>query len=265
MRSSNQLAAHAVCAAAGARDGLRVAQFFVRDLSRAEAWGRPEQSRGTEAKTAEAEADFASRLVARLARLADRLLTKFVNLWISLFVPDWRRLPSPFTHGMMGEVAAAIKTNSFVVNPLFNAYFYRAAIHILLRFRRPPFLVLEYRVDSARRALADAMIDDKAETLFLVRVLIALVQAAPIARPGVARDADGLPSEIDPNVSVYATACVALLFAEEGKPVQEFDEDQFFALVATLISPRLPAIATAIRERNEQGLARQLLDIKSMY
>ena len=35
-QTANTLAAHAVCVAAGTRDGLRTAQFYVRDMSRAD-------------------------------------------------------------------------------------------------------------------------------------------------------------------------------------------------------------------------------------
>ena len=40
------------------------------------------------------------------------------------------------------------------------------------------------------------------------------------------------------NFAVYAIACVALLFAEQGKPAEELDEDQFFAVVGALICGR---------------------------
>ena len=36
------LAAHAVCAAAGVRDGLRAAQFYIRDLANADRFGKGE-------------------------------------------------------------------------------------------------------------------------------------------------------------------------------------------------------------------------------
>src|SRR5439155_22831708 len=105
-----------------------------------------------------------------------------------LFMPEWRRLPSPFTHGMMIEVAQAIGSASFVANPLFNAYFYRAAIHILRRYRMPPLLVLEHRVDAARRMLASESGDATGKVVvFLARALIALVTTAPVARAGKSR------------------------------------------------------------------------------
>ena len=48
-------AAHAICAAAGVRDGLRAAQFYVRDLSNADRFGKGEPER----------VPFLSRVVAR--------------------------------------------------------------------------------------------------------------------------------------------------------------------------------------------------------
>ena len=136
-------AAHAVCAAAGVRDGLRATQFYVRDLSNADhlAQGAPER------------APFLSRLVARGARVIDRLMSWGANVSIALFLPSWRKLPSPFTPGIMHEVARGIREDSLVHNPTFNAYFFRAAIHIAGRYSAPPYLILEHRVDAARRSL----------------------------------------------------------------------------------------------------------------
>ncbi len=81
-------------------------------------------------------------------------MTWGANVAIALFLPSWRKLPSPFAPGMMNEVAEAIRKNSLVHNPLFNAYFFRAAIHIISRYSEPPYLLLEHRVDAARRQLA---------------------------------------------------------------------------------------------------------------
>src|SRR5207249_3974596 len=113
-------------------------------------------------------------------RLADRVITWSTNTAIALFAPDWRKLPSPFNHGMMTQVAEAIGSATFAANPLFNAYFYRAAVHILRRYRMSPFLVLEHRVDAARRLLASAAPvepdeADASDAAFLARALIALV------------------------------------------------------------------------------------------
>ncbi len=209
---------------------------------------------------------FFSPLVSKLASMADRFMTWTVDCWIALVVPEWRKLPSPFNRGMLNEVSQAIRADSFVANPLFNTYFYRAAIHILRRYRRAPFLVLEHRVDAARRKLVApevGAIEDK--TAFLALALIDLADAAPIARAGEFKSVGAPGTEIDANISVFAIACVALLFAEEGKPSDELDEDQFFAVVGALIGPRLGAMAEMISRRDAGGLARELAEIKHMY
>jgi hypothetical protein len=263
-RSSDTWASRAGCLAAGARDGLRTAQFFVRLLSGAEDWGR--KAPLTAPETPAPRTYFFSPLVSRLAAMADRFMTWTVDCWIALVIPEWRKLPSPFNRGMLNEVSQAIRADSFVANPLFNTYFYRAAIHILRRYRSPPFLVLEHRVDAARRKLvapAIGAIED--QTAFLALALIDLADAAPIARAGELKSAGAPGADIDANVSTFAIACVALLFAEEGKPSDELDEDQFFAIVGALIGPRLGAIAEMISRRDEVGLARELAEIKAMY
>ena len=56
-----------------------------------------------------------------------------------------------------------------------------------------------------------------------------------------------------------------LLFAEEGKPAESIDEDEFFSVTGALIGPRLKAIAALIARKDESGLAQELADIKSMY
>ena len=256
-RTADDFAAHAVCVAAGVRDGMRATQFYVRDLSRADAWGKSHAGGAT----------FLSVQVARLARLADRFMTWSANVAIALFLPSWRKLPSPFAPGMMSEIATAIRRNSFVHNPLFNAYFFRAANHILQRFAQPPFLVLEHRVDAARRLLAareDSGVEIS-ETLFLARTMMALVETGPVARLGRLLNGSGLFDGVEPNVAVSAIACVSLLFAEEGKPTQQFDEDQFFAVVGALIEPRLATISALVSRGDEQGLAAELAEIKDMY
>ena len=264
-RTSDTWASHAVCVAAGARDGLRTAQFFVRLLSGAEEWGRdnapPAQAA---AQPTSPRSHFFSPLVSRLAGIADRFMTWTVDRWIALVVPEWRKLPSPFTHGMMNEVSRAIRADSFVANPLFNTYFYRAAIHILHRYRTPPFLVLEHRVDMARRVLVSSPAASlESETDFLARALVALVDAAPIARAGGLRSPAA--QDVDVNLSTFAIACVTLLFAEEGKLSEELDEDQFFAIVGALLGPRFGTIAELVGKRDLPGLSRELADIKAMY
>jgi hypothetical protein len=251
-RRYDSLAAHAVCAAAGFRDGLRSAQFFMRDLANADAWGKAHSGSATALST----------LVARLAHLADRFMTWSTNLAIALLLPSWRKLPSPFAPGMMNEVADAIRQNSLVHNPLFNAYFFRAGKNILARYTRSPILVLEHRVDAARRSLAlEPAAGDEAH--FLARALIALSEAAPVARHGAPR-AELFGAE-DANIAVWAIACIALLFAEEGRPSDTLSEDEFFAVVGALIAHRLATIAALIRAEDVDALARELEAIKGMY
>jgi hypothetical protein len=256
VKSSTSLAAHAVCMAAGIRDSLRAAQYYVRDLSRADGYGK----QGI-------EAPWLSSIVARLARVADAAMTRGGNVLISLLLPGWRKLPSPFTPGMMGDVAAAIRKDSLVANPLFNAYFFRAAIHIIKRYTEPPFLVLEHRVDAARRKLSAMPERDPSapETMRLARILIALAQSAPVARIGKSKSAHPLLEAVEPNIAVCAIACATLLFAEDGKPAAALGEDEFFAVAGALIGPRLPAIAARVEAADEAGLAQEFAAIKALY
>jgi hypothetical protein len=252
---SMPLAAHATCAAAGVRDGLRAAQYYVRDLANADRFGKGEPQR----------VPFLSRVVAQGARIVDRLMNWGANVSIALFLPSWRKLPSPFTPGLMHEVARGIREDSLIHNPTFNAYFFRAAIHIAGRYSAPPYLILEHRVDAARRSLAPRVEETASENEMMARILIALAEQGPVARIGKVADRNRFFAQVEPNVAVYAIACVALMFAEEGKPTEVIDEDEFFSLTGALIGPRLPAIATLIERRDEAGLARELADIKSMY
>ncbi len=256
LQTANTLAAHAVCVAAGTRDGLRTAQFYVRDISRADGGGDGRRN-----------VAFLSSFVARAARLADRFMTWSANAAIALILPSWRTLPSPFAPGMMNEVAEAIRKNSLVHNPLFNAYFFRAAVHIINRYSEPPFLLLEHRVDAARRQLAsnDSGALPQSETDFLARTLLALVDAAPVARVGKARGSLRLFEATEPSIAIFAISCVALLFAEEGMPMAIQDENEFFAIVGALIVPRLTDITELIAQRDVAGLSRELANIKTMY
>lgn len=247
--------AHATCAAAGVRDGLRATQFYVRDLSNAD-----HLAQGTAER-----APFVSRFVARGARIIDRAMNWGANASIALFLPSWRKLPSPFTPGIMHAVARGIRDDSLLHNLTFNAYFFRAAIHITGRFSAPPHLILEHRVDAARRSLGTRAADDASENEMMARILIALVEQGPVARIGQVAEKNRFFTAVEPNVAVNAIACVALMFAEEGKPAEAINEDEFFSVTGALIGPRLGTIADHIARRDEAGLARQLADIKSMY
>ena len=243
-------AAHAVCMAASLRDVLRTTQFYTRDMSQVDGWNQADRGEPT----------FLSSVVARMARMADRFMTWSTNAAIKILLPSWRQLPSPFTPGMLSEVSSAIAKNSLVHNPLFNSYFFRAAIHITERYSEAPYLILEHRVDAARRQLATETASN-----FLARTLITLVEAAPVARVGKSKGTLRPFEMNEPNVVVYAIACVTLLFAEEGKPVAIHDEEEFFAIVGALILPRLSTISTLIKSHDVDGLAQELADIKEMY
>ncbi len=247
----NRFAAHAVCMASSVRDVLRTTQFYVRDLSYADGINHAERSEPT----------FLSSAVASLARLADRFMTWSANTAIRVLLPSWRQLPSPFTPGMVRDVADAIARNSLVHNPLFNAYFFRAAIHITARYSEPPYLILEHRVDAARRVLADTGGGGD----FLARTLVALVEAAPIARTGKSMPGLNPLEKVESNIAVFTIACITLLIAEEGKPGAIHDEDEFFAVVGALVQPRLEGIGKLIAHRDFAGLGVQFEAIRSMY
>lgn len=240
---------HAVCMAAGVRDGLRTAQYYVRDMTRADA-GRP---------------TLPSRLVARLARIADEFLSFGADLSIRLFLPKWRNLPSPFAPHMVGEVTHAIRENRLAMTSLFTAYFFRASRQILERCAEPPYLVLEHRIDSARRVLAATSVQAADEVSALGHILIALAESRAIARVGTAKPGFSQLQTMDPNLAVMATACLALLLAEEGKPIETLDEEEFFAISAALLAPRLAAMERSVRARDAQALSRELAAVRELY
>jgi len=243
---------HAVCMAAGVRDGLRTAQYYVRDMSHADA-------------TETAQPTVLSRGVGWAARLADWLLSRAADLSIRIFLPSWRNLPSPFAPHMMEEVTRAIGENRLAMTSLFTAYFFRATRHILDRCAEPPFLVLEHRIDAARRLLAERNIESPSRVTVLGEVLLALAETRAIARIGKAKTGYAFLDGTDPNIAVMATACLALLLAEEGKPIETLDEDEFFAIAGALIAPRLPAMGQAIKQRDAAALASELAQVRELY
>jgi hypothetical protein len=257
--TTSRIADHAVCMAAGFRDGLRATQYYVRDLSDADGKSQPGQRSPTPL----------SNVVARFARGVDRFMSWFARSAIAFLLPSWRNLPSPFAPGMVAEVAMAIRNQNLLQNPLFNAYFFRAALHILKHDNAESQpLVLEHRIDAARRRLAQtARITPAGPAAedFLAPVLAALVAAGPIARVQSTATAPDGPGSIDPNIRVFATAVVALMFAEAGKPEQCLDEAEFFAIVGALLSTRLPNLTAALESNNQAALKRELVDIKALY
>ncbi len=252
-KTADNLSAHAWCMAAGIRDALRTAQFYVRDMSNAD-----RAADGSQRHVA-----FLSKLVGKAARLVDHLMTSGGNLSIKLLVPKWRHMPSPFSPGLIDEVARAISQNKLLENPLFNAYFFRSCQHILARWAEPPYLIMEHRIDAARRELAgSALTTSKLE--FLAQTVLALVACAPIARHGKVKAAAMLGTG-NPNVAVCATACLALLLAEEGGELKGVGEDEFFAIVGALMAPRLPAMQSAIEQNDVKQLAQELDAIRALY
>ncbi len=261
------LGSHAVSAAANARDGLRAARYFVQELATADdpaGQGNP-RKRPTWLLPADAPTSLITGFIAQNARIADKVMNWSSDAAAALLAPDWRVLPSPFTRNMMQEIAAAIGSQSFTANTLFNAYFYRAGVHILQRYSKPPYLVLENRIDAARRALAAVEQPDSADTAFLARALIALVRAAPVVEAGAIDPKSVLAKTKDPNVSVAAVSGIALLFGNQGKPTDEIDEDAFFAIVGALIAPRLATIEQLIARDDVKKLEAELASIKALY
>jgi hypothetical protein len=251
------MASHAVCVAASVRDCMRAAQFYSRDMELVDGGLQP----GGRSPT------LLSRFVASTARLTDRFITWSANAAIALFLPSWRKLPSPFSPGIVAQVSRAIEGNGLLHNPLFNAYFFRAATHILQHYAGNPNLVLEHRVDAARRELATSGVrhSEGAGTEFLARTLMALVEAKPVARVGLPREPGGLLAGHDPNVVVFGIAIAALLFAEDGKPVAIRDDDEFFSIVGALMQPRLSGLAVALEHGDARLVAEELKAIKALY
>jgi hypothetical protein len=266
-RIPGSLGSHAASVAANARDGLRAAHYFVQELATAD----DPTAQGSRSKRAawllpaDAPTSLITGFIAQNARIADKVMNWSGDAATALLAPDWRQLPSPFNRNMMREIATAITSRSFTASTLFDAYFYRAAVHILQRYGKPPFLVLENRIDTARRALAAAEPPDVSDAALMARALIALVRAAPIAEAGVIEPKSVLARTQDPTVSIFAVAGVALLFGDQGKPTDEIDEDKFFAIVGALISPRLPAIEHLIVRDDVKRLEAELAAIKALY
>jgi len=267
------LGSHAASMAANARDGLRAAHYIVQELATADdpaGQGGSQRKRPTWLLPADAPTSLITGFIAQNARIADKVMNWSSDAAAALLAPafmgpDWRVLPSPFNRNMMREIAAAIGSQSFTANALFNAYFYRAALHILQRYSKSPYLVLENRIDAARRALAAAEQPEASDVVFLARALIALVRAAPVAEAGMIDPKSVLAKTKDANAGVIAVAGVALLFGDQGKPTDEIDEDKFFSIVGALIAPRLATIEQLITRDDVKKLEAELAGIKALY
>ena len=167
---------------------------------------------------------------------------------------------------MLSAVAEAIRADSLLHNPVFNAYFFRAAKHITAHYADPPNLVLEHRVDAARRLLArEGAGVGLADAAFMARLLLALVEAKPVARIGRLKRNHGLLRDIDPNIPVFAVSVLALLFAEDGKPLAMHDESEFFFVIGALVEPRLPELKAGLETRNTGEIEGVIRSIQSLY
>ncbi len=255
IKSTGTLATHAACISAGMRDGLRAAQFYARDLSNADGAKTPRH------------VTFLSRAVARVARGVDHGMSRAADISVRLVNPGWRQLPSPFEPTVRTEVIKAIRENQFAYTSQFTAYFFRAARYILDHGANAPHLILEHRIEAARRELEinSTGSADSTSVNTMADVLLKLVLAAPIARCGAAKPGYDFLNQGDPNIAVFATACLALLLAQEGKPLEETKEGEFFEISGALLSPFLDALTKAIAVQDIPAIAGVLENVKSLY
>ncbi|HYD07175.1 MAG TPA: hypothetical protein VEC60_15670 [Reyranella sp.] len=264
-RLPGSLGSHAASVAANARDGLRTAHYFVQELATADdpvaqgelgrrvAWLLP----------ADAPTSLITGFIAQNARIADRVMHWSSGGAASLLAPERGILPSPFQRNLMREISAA-GGRSFTAHALFNAYFHQAIVQILDRHAKPPFLVLENRIDAARRSIGSQR-PDASDVSFMTRTLIALVRAAPIAEAGAIDPKSVLAKTKDPNVSVAAVAGMALLFGAQGRPTPQTDENRFFGIVGALIAPHLAAVERLIVAEDVSGLEAELTTLQTIY
>jgi len=247
---------HLACMAAGVRDSLRTAQYYARDLSNANGANSTVPRNGT----------FLSQAVAGVAKGMDSGLSKAGNISIHWIRPQWRNLPSPFEQSVRRDVIQSIQQNQLAFTSQFTAYFFRSSTQILGRWAHGPQLVLEHRIEAARRSLqkqpsaADAPIENK-----IASVLLQLVMAAPIARFGSPTAHGAILAITDPNITIMATACLALLLAEEGKPIAALDEVDFLEITGALLEPQLMRLTEAVNAQDQSAIADVLRSVHELY
>jgi len=247
---------HVACMAAGVRDGLRTARYYARDLSRADGRGSPMPRQVT----------LLSRAVAAVARGVDAGLSRGGDLSVKIVQPQWRALPSPFEQGVRRDVILSIQQQQFSFTTKFTAYFFRAAALILERWAEGPNLILEHRIESARRILQGRITDRDAPTdSKMALVLMHLVQAAPVVKIGTFSTHGQILEGADANVAVMATTCLALLLAEQGRPEAELDEGAFLEISGALLKPRLPVLTAALKTQDLEATARILRSVVELY
>jgi hypothetical protein len=101
--------------------------------------------------------------------------------------------------------------------------------------------------------------------MVLAQAMLQLVEADPIARVGRPKAQFSFLKNADVNLGVMAAACVALLIAEDGKPIESLDENEFFAIAGALLAPRLPDMQQAVQQRDIAGLAKALKAVGELY
>ena len=256
LKPLSNIANHASYIAAGLRDGLRTAQFYARDMKGA----------ASSAKNLDYRPTMLSRAVARVARNFDSSVSRAADLSVQLVQPTWRRLPSPFDSTLLDRVVSNSSANEISLSSEFTNYFFRAARHILERWTAPPMLVLEHRIEAARRNLeSDFGTSKKPVATVLAIVLMRLVAARPIARIGKPLPRYTFVTSFDPNIAVMAAACVALILGTEGKPLADIDEDDFLDIAGILVSGKLNEMAQAIAADDLATLSAIFDSVKSAY
>ncbi len=241
-----QIVNHATCVAAGMRDGLRTAQFYARDMTGADGSrsGKPHNPTAL------------SKAVALAARKFDGGLSRAADISVRMLNPRWRNLPSPFDTAARNRVISDLISKPASFNSEFTAYFFRATRHILERWTEPPTLVLEHRIKSVRRDLVIDHADGTApSSAVLAQVLVRLIRVRPIAKVGKAKSPFQFLDEIDANIPVMAAASLALLLAQEGRPRETVDEDDFLGISGVLLASKTRDIEKAVDSNDTAALA----------
>lgn len=243
----SQFAQHAAYIAAGLRDGLRTVHFYARDLTKADG-GRVVKDKQPTAL---------SRAVATLARTFDGGISRAADFSLKTLSPKWRDLPSPFDLAIRERLALALTRTQATLSSEFTLFFFRAARLELEQWVERPHLVLEHRIEAVRRNFQPQARDFKEPAPeVLAQLLIALVEARPIARAGALKPRLEFLKNVDLNVAVFSSACLALLLAQKGKPSSEIEDVEFLAIVAQLIHTRLQDIASAVEKCDSEAIVR---------
>ncbi|MDE2383795.1 MAG: hypothetical protein KGO53_04185 [Alphaproteobacteria bacterium] len=252
----SQIATHAACMAAGLRDGLRTAQFYARDMTRADGGETAPDSSPT----------ALSRAVAAMARTVDGGMSRAADLSLQAFSPRWRSLPSPFDLAMRERLAGALTNTHATLSSEFTLYFFRAARLALEQWVERPHLVLEHRIEAVRRNFAPKAQDFKEPIPeMLAQLLLALAAARPIARCGALKPGLEFLKSVDLNIAVFSSACLALLLAQAGKPNTEITDSEFLAIVGQLIHNRLPSLAHMVKEKDAAAIAQLFAECLADY